>query len=142
MRLAPGTSGLTQLLAGRHQVFARVHEAGRHPSLCGLAPGAQVVVLLPADVAIDLEHAVVADEHMTSDRPGERVLSVSVDVHLDYAVGDGLAYLLERGARAAVKHQVERAWLAESGASRVLCLPQDRRPELDVNWLADPRHHA
>jgi hypothetical protein len=53
-------------------------------------------------------------------RPGERVLGVGVHVHLDHAVRDRLADVLECRARAAVEDQVERAVLAVLGAHRVL----------------------
>ena len=65
--------------------------------------------LLVADLAVDLEHAVVVVEHVARDRPGEGVLGVGVDVHLDHAVVDRRADLLGRRAGAAVEDQVERA---------------------------------
>ena len=117
-------------------------DPGRHARLGRLAPAARVVGLLAAHVAVHLEHAVVVLEHVVRDRPGERVLGVGVDVHLDHAVGDGLPDLLQRRAGAAVEDQVERLVLAVSLAHRVLDLLQHRRAQLDVPRLVDAVHVA
>ena len=70
------------------QVLAGLDDAGGHAGLGGLAPGARVVGLLVADLAVDLQHAVVVLEHVVDDRAGEGVLGVGVDVHLHDAVVD------------------------------------------------------
>ena len=82
--------------AGGAQVLAGLRDPGGHAGLGRLAPGARVVELLGADLAVDLEHAVVVLEHVVDDRPGEGVLRVGVDVHLHDAVVERLADLLER----------------------------------------------
>src|SRR6202042_1846233 len=81
-----------------HQVLAGPDHARGHARLAGPAPGAGVVLLLVADLAVDLQHAVVIAEHVVRDRPGERVLGVGIHVHLDHAIRDGLADLFQRGA--------------------------------------------
>src|SRR4051794_37415663 len=63
-RLALAGSSAPQVLAG-------LDDAGGHGRLGGLAPRAWVVDLLVADLAVDLEHAVVVLEHVVGDRPGE-----------------------------------------------------------------------
>src|SRR5260221_642720 len=134
--------GLAEFLAGREQVLAGADDPGRHGGLAGLSPRARIVGLLVTHTAVDLQHAVVVDEHVTGHGAGERVLGVGGDVHLHHAVGDRLADLLERGARAAVEHQVERRRLAIGSTHAVLDLLQDRTPELDVPRLVDPVHVA
>src|SRR5688572_15269046 len=74
-------------LAGGQQVLARGHHAGGHAGLGGLEVAAGVVGLLVADLAVDLQDAVVLAEHVAGDRAGEGVLGVGVDVHLHHAVG-------------------------------------------------------
>src|SRR5512143_2573773 len=49
---------------------------------------ARVVGLLVADLPVNFEDAVEVPEHMPSYRPGEGVLRIGVDVHLDDAVVD------------------------------------------------------
>jgi hypothetical protein len=49
--------------AGGAQVLAGLDDAGGHAGLGLLAPGARVVLLLVADLAVDLEDAVVVLEH-------------------------------------------------------------------------------
>src|SRR5262245_33726084 len=97
---------------GRPQVLARAYDPLGHALLGGLAPGARVVRLLVADVAIHLQDAVVVAEHVTRDRPGERILRIGVDVHLHNAVVERLPDLREQRPRAAMKHEVERLVLA------------------------------
>ena len=99
--------------SGAAEVVAGLDDAGGHAGLGGLAPRARVVLLLVADLAVDLEHAVVVAEHVVGDRAGERVLRVGVDVHLDDAVVEGLADLREQRAGAAVEDEVERLVLAD-----------------------------
>ena len=94
--------------AGRAQVLAGLDDAGGHARLGLLAPGARVVLLLVADLAVDLQHAVVVLQHPVGDRAGERVLGVGVDVHLDDAVVDRRRDLLGQRAGAAVEDEVER----------------------------------
>src|SRR5215470_16824749 len=142
MRRRSQTVGLAELLACREQILACVADPSGHRSFSGLAPGTRVVVLLPPDITVDLQHAVVIREHVTGNRAGERVLGIGVDVHLDHTVGDGLADLLERRTRSAVEYQVERLWLPVSRPDRVLYLLENRRPELDVAWLVDAVHVA
>src|SRR5919199_931344 len=95
-------------LTGRQQVLAGADDALGHADLGELHVGARVVGLLDPDLAVDLQHAVVVAEHVPGDRPGERVLGVGVDVHLDHAVGQRLADLRLRRARTAVEDEVER----------------------------------
>ena len=71
------------------------------------APRTRVVLLLVADLAVDLQDAVVVLEHPVRDRASEGVLRVGVDVHLHHAVVDGVGDLLRQRARAAVEDQVE-----------------------------------
>src|SRR5690625_1845817 len=66
--------------AGRAQLLAGLDDASGHAGLGQLAPGAGVVGLLVADVAVDLQHAVVVLEHVLDDGAGEGVLGVGVDV--------------------------------------------------------------
>ena len=87
---------LLQLGAGRAQVLGGLHDAGGHAGLGRLAVRARVVDLLVADLALDLEHAVVVLEHVVHDRAGERVLGVGVDVHLHDAVVQRLVDLREQ----------------------------------------------
>src|SRR5579875_1709791 len=131
-----------EALARREQVLARLRDARGHGLLCGLAVAPGIVRLLAADVAVHLEDAVVVDEHVTGDRPRERVLGVGVDVHLDHAVGDRLADLLQRGPRAAVEDQVERLVDAVLRADRLLDVLEHRRPQLHVPRLVDTVHVA
>ncbi len=116
------------------------------PGLGGLAPGARVVGLLVADLAVDLQHAVVVGEHVRGDRPGEGVLGVGVDVHLHDAEVDGGADLLGRRAGAAVEHQVERPRPRPSSPSlsttACCAVLQDLRAQLDVARLVDAVHVA
>src|SRR5699024_10299014 len=100
------------LLPGGAQPLAGLHDPLGHPGLGELAPGARVVGLLVAHLAVDLEHAVVVGEHVRHRRTGERVLGVGVDVHLDHPVVHCGGDLLGGGAGAAVEHQVERLVLA------------------------------
>src|SRR5688572_32112538 len=58
--------------ASRPQRLAGLHHAGGHRFLGGLAPGPGVVHLLVADLAVDLEHAVVVLEQ---DRKSTRLNS-------------------------------------------------------------------
>src|SRR5690348_6634708 len=102
----PGHGG-----AGGPERLARLDDPGGHALLGGLAPGPGVVGLLVADLAIDLEDAIVVPEHVLDDGPRERVLGVGVDVHLDHAVVDGRPDLLQGRAGAAVEDQVERLLL-------------------------------
>ncbi len=128
-RQRPGAQSPRYLIlvpAERRSSQAR-DDAGGHAGLGGLAPGARVVHLLVADLAVDLQHAVVVAEHVVGDRAGEGVLGVGVDVHLDDAVVEGLADLLEQRAGAAVEDQVERLVLAVLRADRVLDVLEDRR---------------
>src|SRR4029079_16808782 len=105
----------------------------------GLAPGAGVIGLLVADVAVDLQDPAVVVEHVVGDRTGVGVLGVGVAVHLDHAVGDGVGDLLLGGPGAAVEDQVERERPGtEAGVGavllddRVLGLLQDLGAQLDV----------
>ena len=60
MRTSPGGEGQTPRRVPRSsEVLAGLDDAGGHAGLGGLAPGARVVDLLVADLAVDLEHAVV-----------------------------------------------------------------------------------
>src|SRR4029079_1419325 len=70
-------SGL-QRGAGRPEVLAADHNARRHSRLGLLAPHPRVVLLLVADLAVDLEHALVVAQHVAGHRPGEGVLGVCV----------------------------------------------------------------
>src|SRR5918999_1886595 len=140
--LPHATGGLGDLVAGALQALAGLDDAGRHRRLGRLAIGPRVVLLFVADVAVDLEHAVEVAEHVLGDRPGEGVLRVGVDVHLDHAVRQGLADLIARRAGPAVEDQVERALLAVLGANRVLDLLEHGGPQLDVPWLVDAVHVA
>src|SRR6185503_4808658 len=72
--------------AGAAQVLAGLDDTRGHVLLGHLAPGARVVLLLVADLTVDLQHAVVVDEHVAGNRAGEGVLGIGVDVHLDDAV--------------------------------------------------------
>src|SRR5262245_27261756 len=67
--------------AGGAEVVAGLYDTSCHAGFCGLAVGARVVLLLVADLAVDLEHAVVVLEQVVDDRAGEGVLGVGVDVH-------------------------------------------------------------
>ena len=89
-------------------MLAGLDDAGGHAGLGLLAPGARVVLLLVADLAVDLEHAVVVGEHVAGDRAGEGVLGVGVDVHLDDAEVDRRGDLLGGRAGPAVEDEVER----------------------------------
>src|SRR5699024_503848 len=71
---------------GRAEVLAGLADTGGHGGLRLLAPGAGVVLLLVADLAVDLQHAGVVLQHPAGDRAREGVLGVGVDVHLHHAV--------------------------------------------------------
>ena len=121
--------------AGGAQVLAGLDDARGHAGLGGLAPGARVVGLLVADLAVDLQHAVVVREHVVGDRPGEGVLGVGVDVHLDHAVVDRGSRSPPQRAGAAVEDEVERlaspgrtsaptaSWISLRISGRSLTLP-------------------
>ena len=93
-RLSGHRRGILARGAGAAEGLAGLDDARGHGRLGLLAPGARVVLLLVADLAVDLEHAVVVGEHVVGDRAGEGVLRVGVDVHLDDAVVDGCGDLL------------------------------------------------
>lgn len=67
---------------------------------------------------------------MGDDRAGERVLGVGVDVHLDDAVGEGLADFLERRPGAAVEDEVHLGGGAVFVGDGFLAIAEDRRLEL------------
>src|SRR5665647_3578979 len=54
--------------AGAAQVLAGLDDTGRHVGLCLFAPGARVVLLLVADLAVDLQDTVVVGHHVAGDR--------------------------------------------------------------------------
>src|SRR5215469_1160043 len=130
-------SWLAELFARGQQVLAGLDNPGGHARLARLAPRTRVVVLLPADVTIYLQDAVVVGEHVPGDGPGERVLGVGVHVHLHHPVRDSLADLFERRPGTAVEDQVARLVLAVLGADGLLDLLQHRRAELHVAGLVD-----
>src|SRR5882757_6410 len=142
IRDRPGHAALLALVARRPQVLRRDHDAGGHAGLGGLAPHPGVVGLLVADLAVDLQHAVVVAEHVVRDRPGVGVLQVGVDVHLDDAVLQGLVDLLDRGAGAAVEDEVEGGDLAVLLAHRLLEVLEDARAQHHVARLVDAVHVA
>src|SRR5690606_13644528 len=119
------------------QRLARLDDARGHAGLGGLAPRARVVDLLVADLAVDLQHAVVVAEDVICDRAGEGVLGVGVDVHLDDAVVDRRGDLLGRGPGAAVEDEVEGALLAVLRLDRLLGVLEHLRTELDAAGLVD-----
>src|SRR5258706_16468540 len=87
IRTGRAAAGLpAQAGTGRAQVLAGQHDPVGEALLARLAPDPGVVRLLVADLAVDLEYAVVVAEHVPGDRTGERVLGVGVDVHLHHAV--------------------------------------------------------
>src|SRR4051812_17400794 len=128
------------LLAGALEVLAALHHASSHPGLGAFAVGARVVDLLVADLAVDLQHPVIVLEHVIGHGPGEGVLRVRVDVHLDDAVGQRLVDLFEQRSAAAVEDEIEGVLLAELGADVLLALFEDGRLELDRAGLVDPVH--
>src|SRR5579863_4508532 len=87
----------------RKQIVAGLAQTIGDPLLGGLQIAARIVLLLVADFTVDLEHARVILEHVVGDRPREGVLRVGVDVHLDDAVAQSFANLLDRRSRSAVK---------------------------------------
>jgi len=80
----------------RAQVLAGADDASGHADLGGLAPRAGIVGLLLADLAVDLQHAVVVLQHVVRDGAREVVLGVGVDVHLHHAVVQRLPDLLQQ----------------------------------------------
>ena len=130
---------------GGAEVLAGLDDALGHAGLAGLAPGAGVVLLLVADLAVDLQHAVVVGEHVRRDGAGEGVLGVGVDVHLHHAEVDGVADLLRGRARAAVEDEVEGARVgaeAELRGGGLLRGLEDLGAQLDVAGLVDAVHVA
>src|SRR5699024_2606746 len=136
VRLGPGAvSGLVG--AGRAEVLAGLDDASGHAGLGLLAPGAGVVGLLVADVAVDLQHAVVVLEDVRGHGAGDGVLGVGVDVQLDGAVVQRLGDLRLGGAGATVHGQVEWLDLAVLLTDALLDVIQDLRAQLHVARLVD-----
>ena len=94
-------------LTHRVQVLAGLDDALGHALLCLLQVGAWVVGLLVANLAVNLEDAIVIRHHVASDRVGEGVLGIGVYVHLDDTVAKCLFNLFLLGAGAAVEDEVE-----------------------------------
>ena len=149
----PPLAGSCSALGGadRAEALTGLDHAGGHALLSSLAPGAGVVLLLGADLAVDLQDAVVVAVHPVRDRAGEGVLGVGVDVHLDDAVAHRGGDLLVGGAGTAVHDQVERRVLdpdlgleavAEALGDVRLDLAQDLRAQLDVTGLVGAVHVA
>ncbi|MBG9886995.1 hypothetical protein ABE10_10645, partial [Bacillus toyonensis] len=130
-------------LPERAELTGRLGHSGGHRRLGDLAPGARVVDLLVADLAVHLQDAVVVREHVACDRPGEGVLGVGVDVHLHDAVRDRERDLLVRRPGAAVEDEVERL---RAGAvlrrDLLLDLAEQLGAELDVARLIHAVHIA
>ena len=72
---------------------------------------------------------------MLNNRTRKRILSISIDVHLDDAVGHRVGDLLSGRARPTVEDQIERLVLAVLLAALVLDLFEDFRAQLDVTRL-------
>ena len=80
----------------------------------------RVVHFLVADRAIHFQDAPIVAEHVVGDGTGIGILHVRVDVHLDDAVGQRLADVLQGGAATPVEHQVERGVRPIPGRDRHL----------------------
>src|SRR6476660_658197 len=142
VRRTPPTRSLLHGRTGRAQILAALDDALGHVLLGRLAPGTRVVLLLVADLAVHLEHALVVAQPVVGDRAGERVLRVGVYVHLHHAVVQGGPDLLQQRAGAAVEDQVERLLLAVLRADRLLDLLEDLRAQLHVARLVHAVHVA
>src|SRR5690625_1362442 len=111
---------LLQRFPCRAQVLAGFNHPSSHVRFGGLTPGAWIVFRLVANAAVDLEHTVVVFKHVGRDRASERVLSVSIDVHFDDAVGHGIGDVLGRRTRTPVEDQVKWTFLAKLGTDFIL----------------------
>src|SRR5690606_30136062 len=116
--------------------------ASSHTGLSLGSPGARVVLLLIADLTINLEHTFVSGQHVINDRTGKGVLRIGINVHLDDTVIECLADLLKSRTRTAVEHEVEEVVLASFGRDCILDLFEYRWLELDVTWLIDTMNIA
>ena len=93
--------------ADRAEALSSFNDACSHAGFRFLAPCAGVVLLLVADLTVNLEDAFVVGHHPVDDRAGEGVLGVGVNVHLDNAVGNCQCDLFVGRAGATVHDQVE-----------------------------------
>ena len=80
----------TESLTGAVEVVTSLNNSFYDAHFTLLEVGSGVIELLNADFAVNLEHTVIVLEHMVNDGTGESVLSIGVDVHLNYTVLEGL----------------------------------------------------
>ena len=127
--------------ADRAQTLSSLNNACSHTGLSFLTPSARIVLLLVADLAIDLEDTLVVGHHPVDHGAGEGVLGVGVNVHLDDAVGNCQCDLFVGGAGAAVHDEVEGA-VIQTVVSSDLFLDgaQELRTQLDVTGLVGTVH--
>ena len=127
------------------QVIACLDDALGHVRLGLLEVAARVIDLLVADLAVNLEHAVVVGQHVPGNRSGEGVLGVGVDVHLHHTEAQRILDLRLQRARATVEHEVERlraVGQAQLGGCHPLSLGQHLRLEHHIARLVDTVHIA
>ena len=129
--LRRGSDGAEDGVAGAEEVVAGFLHAVAEALLALLQIGTRIVGFFVADLAVDLEDAVVVFHHVGHDGTGEGVLGIGVDVHLDDAVAEGLADFFERGAGAAVEDEVHLSRSTVFGGDGSLAILEDGGLEFD-----------
>ena len=129
-------------LAGGHEVVCGFLETGGDSLFTLGEVGTGIVVLLVAHFTVNLEHSVDVFAHVGDDRTGEGVLRIGVDVHLDYAVGNGFADVGEFGTGTAVEDEGHAGRFAVLGDHGFLAVAQDAGLQLDVAGLVHAVHVA
>src|SRR4051812_4166926 len=127
--------------SGRSELLARLPDPLRHRCLCGAAPCSRIEAALVADPAVDPEHTFPVVEHVTGQRPGERVLVVCVDVYLHHPKRDRIGELLGARPAAAVEYVLE-ASAGIRGRERLLARSENLGAENHVAWGVGPVHVA